>query len=149
MIDLMLPTDDLFVSRADALVNAVNCKGVSGKGLALEFARRFSYNQKWYEHCCKLGTMRTAGATCWTPGPPAIVNIATKTHWQDRSTIEAVSEGVRHLVSLTRATGWRTVAVPALGCGLGGLDWEKTVLPLFDQMFTDYPRAVFLLYPPH
>lgn len=124
---------NLFDSKASTLVNAVNCVGVMGAGIAAEFKRRFPDMFEVYRTGClggwyRLGEPWAAEVEC--PGCIApcqlthVVNFPTKKHWQDPANPEAIVTGIRFLSSRCEDWGIASLAVPALGCGLGGLPWE-------------------------
>jgi len=119
---------NLFESRADALVNPVNCVGVSGKGLAKAFARRFPFAQKTYEWSCRSGNFKIGSVLEVAGDPdgtaPFVLFFPTKDHWRNPSRREYIAEGLIQLREVIRTSRYKTVAVPALGCGLGGLSWE-------------------------
>jgi len=125
---IRLVKGDLFASDADALVNPVNCVGVSGAGLAKVFATRFPEEQRQYERIAKSGTLHL-GEICVVPrngSPRYIVYFPTKDHWRNASHLEDVEEGLRYLRGwLLSVTDVRSISVPALGCGLGGLPWPR------------------------
>ena len=126
---------DLFAARADALVNPVNCVGVMGKGLALAFKRRYPLMFADYQRDCRAGRLtvgRPALHRCL--GCPPIISLPTKAHWRQPSTMEIVLAGVRGLAPLVAAYDLRSLAVPALGCGAGGLRWEAVRGPLTDEL---------------
>lgn len=109
----------IFDSHAEYLVNPVNCVGVMGKGLALEFKKRFPDVFQTYAEACRAGKI--------VPGRVQVVgrvvNFPTKRHWRDKSRMLDVAEGLIDLVCELRARGAESVAIPALGCGEGGLSW--------------------------
>lgn len=116
---------DMFASDADVLVNAVNCEGVMGAGLALEFKKRFPAMFEDYREVCKRGDLHVGSAHIYTmPAERAtIVNVPTKRSWKMPSYLADVEVGLRVLAQyLKNNKNVRHVAVPALGCGLGGLD---------------------------
>lgn len=120
-------TGDLLASKADALVNAVNCVGRMGRGIALAFRKRYPPMFEAYAAACARGevvpgrmfTVETGDPT----GPRFVVNFPTKRHWRQPSRMEDVEAGLPALVAEIRAKGISSIAVPALGCGTGGLDW--------------------------
>lgn len=116
----------IFDSRAKVLVCPVNCVGVMGKGLALEFKKRFTESCRWYITACH--------ANCMEPGCVlAESNIrfaATKKHWRNPSRLEWVEECLIALTDDVKAG--RSIALPQLGCGCGGLDWAD-VWPLYEK----------------
>lgn len=118
---------DLFDSGVEALVNTVNTVGVMGKGLALQFKRRYPDNFREYADACErgevqLGHMFVVSVT-ELAGPRFIINFPTKGHWRGRSRLESIEQGLDDLVRVVREHGLRSVALPALGAGNGGLDW--------------------------
>lgn len=116
---------DIFRQKAEALVNPVNCVGTMGKGLALEFKRRYPRNFQLYQAACRRGELRPGTVLTVPEGDRLIVNLPTKRHWRDPSRIGDVRSGLQALAEEVRAKGIKSLAVPALGAGLGGLPWEE------------------------
>lgn len=137
----------LFESKAEAIVNPVNCRGVMGKGIALEFKHRFPDCFHPYKKACDEGQL-VPGVVLLVPPVistplfsetrPAIVLFPTKDHWRDRSRIEWIEAGLAHLKERYQQWGLRSIAMPQVGCGLGGLPWEG-VQPIIEQYFADEP----------
>lgn len=128
-------TGSIFDSTADVLVCPVNCVGVMGKGLALEFKKRFPNESDGYRVACSIG-MINAGLVL---AERSIRFAATKDHWRNPSKIEWVE---RCIIALTDDTSaGRSVALPRLGCGCGGLDWAD-VEPLILKHLGDLPVTV-------
>jgi O-acetyl-ADP-ribose deacetylase (regulator of RNase III) len=120
---LIWTTGDLFDSKAQGLVNPVNCVGAPGAGLALQFRNRWPAQVNEYVRFCDAGKMKPGLVhDALIPGGRRILSIATKRHWRDDSRIEDVDLGLSALKEYLDATGLISVALPALGCGLGGLD---------------------------
>jgi O-acetyl-ADP-ribose deacetylase (regulator of RNase III) len=122
-----LTTGDILKSEADALVNTVNCVGVMGRGIALQFKNAYPENFKAYEAACKReavqpGRMFVVETGQLTP-PRFIINFPTKRHWRGKSRIEDIEAGLVDLAKVIRNKGIRSIAIPPLGSGLGGLDW--------------------------
>lgn len=141
---------DLFSSGADALVNPVNCVGVSGKGLAKEFAKRFKAGDRMYRNACMSGELTIGSVVVWR-GSPSIIYVPTKDHWRHPSTITYVSRGLwalrAELMTMKNfGPSFGSVAVPALGCGNGGLSWAD-VRPLTEKVLADLDMQVFLYEP--
>lgn len=121
---------NLFEAEVDALVNTVNTVGVMGKGIALQFSRHFPEIMPQYEAACKDGTL-TVGTvqTIKLPllagmsGPRYVINFPTKKHWKGNSKIEYVETGLEALGAEIEKLGIKSIAIPPLGCGLGGLSW--------------------------
>ena len=121
-------TGDIFTEDADALVNTVNCVGVMGRGIALQFKRAFPENFKAYAARCKRNEIQPGKVFIFETGelisPRYIVNFPTKRHWRDKSRLEDIESGLGSLVDEIRSRGIRSIAIPALGSGLGGLNWS-------------------------
>ncbi|KAB0268473.1 macro domain-containing protein [Microvirga brassicacearum] len=118
---------NLFESNVDALVNTVNTVGVMGKGIALMFKEAYPENFKAYETACKQGTVQV-GRMFVTErnqliGPKWIINFPTKKHWRHPSKMEWIEEGLADLKNVIRENRIRSLALPPLGSGNGGLDW--------------------------
>lgn len=114
----------IFDSECEALVNPVNCVGVMGAGLALEFKKRFPGMFKSYIKDCDSGNLKIGHITVYIGlDYPAVVNFPTKNHWKQKSKIEYIEQGLNALVDLMKNGFPESIAIPALGCGLGGLDW--------------------------
>ena len=117
---------DLFDSGSEALVNPVNCVGVMGKGLALQFKQRFPANFVSYANACRRRELAPGRLHVFdaSPGNPRlIVNFPTKRHWRDASRLDDVAQGLDTLANAIASSGIRSIAIPPLGCGLGGLPW--------------------------
>lgn len=142
---------NLLNAEAEALVNAVNAVGVMGKGLALAFRRKFSADYfEDYKRACRSGDLKIGKVHFYTLNsngePRFIVNFPTKNHWREKSRIEDIESGLQSLLEEIEKRSARSIAVPALGCGLGGLDW-KNVRPLIEKTFagkTDIKVFLFL-----
>ena len=122
-------TGNLLESKAQALVNAVNTVGVMGKGIALQFKKRFPLNFKLYAAACKKGEVEIGKMFVVQEsdlqGDKVIINFPTKTEWAKKSDYEYVEEGLKDLVRVIEAYQIESIAIPALGCGHGGLNWAR------------------------
>ena len=115
---------NLFDSKAQTLTNTVNCVGVMGKGIALEFKRRFPEMFKDYEERCNAGKVVLGKPYLYRPtSGPWILNFPTKQHWRSVSRLSDIEEGLTYLRNNYREWGVISIAVPPLGCGNGQLDW--------------------------
>lgn len=126
----------IFLSNAEAYVCPVNCKGVMGAGLARDFRERYRTNYLEYRARCNRNLLMPGSVfTVRSPGmePEYIINFPTKLHWRDPSRIGYIENGIHALAAEVNRIGLESVAVPGLGCGLGGLDW-KAVRPLLVAM---------------
>jgi O-acetyl-ADP-ribose deacetylase (regulator of RNase III) len=119
--------DILRDAGAEALVNTVNCVGIMGRGIALQFKQAFPENFKAYAAACARDEVQPGRMfvfeTGWMTNPKYIINFPTKRHWRGKSRIEDIEAGLQSLVAEIRARGIGSIAVPPLGSGLGGLDW--------------------------
>lgn len=142
---------DIFESDAEALVNTVNCKGVMGRGLALQFKRRFPENFNAYRAECEAGRMIVGRVHIFETGrisPRFIINFPTKNHWRGKSRQEYVADGLVSLEAEVRRLGIKSIAIPALGCDLGGLDWAD-VRPLIEATVARVAGLHAQLYAPN
>jgi len=142
---------DLLNASVEALVNTVNTVGVMGKGLALQFKRLFPENFRAYAAACKrgevaIGRMFVTEMTGPTQ-PRYLINFPTKKHWRDPSQLEYVHAGLIALVGEIRARGIRSIAVPPLGCGNGGLAWSD-VKPLIEHAMAELPEVRVVVFAP-
>lgn len=119
---------NLLESDAEALVNAVNTVGVMGKGIALMFKRRFPLNMELYAKACREKKVVTGKMfvteTGELTGPKWIVNFPTKRHWRNPSRMEWIEDGLKDLRRFIEENRVRSIAIPALGAGNGGLEWS-------------------------
>lgn len=142
---------NLLDADVEALVNTVNTVGVMGKGLALQFKRCFPSNYEVYLRACRRGEVQVGRMlvveTAPRTGPRFIINFPTKKHWRDPSRLEYVRAGLGALIREVRARGIRSIAVPPLGCGNGGLAWSE-VRPLIDRAMIELPGVRVLVFSP-
>jgi O-acetyl-ADP-ribose deacetylase (regulator of RNase III) len=118
-------TGNIFESQAQCLVNTVNCEGYMGKGIAYQFKLRYPENNKDYVRACKSGKLHIGTIHYFTEEGIWIVNFPTKDKWREKSRISYVEVGLDRLVEFIRDKRPASVAVPPLGCGNGGLDWNE------------------------
>lgn len=117
---------DLFESGAQTLVNTVNCVGVMGKGVALEFKKRFPSMFDDYLLRCERKEVRLGEPYCYKDlYGTSIINFPTKDHWRSPSRIQAIERGLDFLVQHLQEWNVTSLALPPLGCGNGGLDWSE------------------------
>jgi len=142
----LLKQDDV-----DAIVNTVNCVGVMGKGIALQFKNKWPGNFAAYAAACKAGTVRPGRMFVFDSGglvrPNYIINFPTKNHWRGSSSLDFIHDGLIDLIREVRRLGIRSIAVPPLGCGNGGLEWNE-VRPMIEAAFDDLPDVDVRLFEP-
>lgn len=143
---------DLLAEPADALVNAVNCAGAMGRGIALQFKRAFPDNFAAYELACERGDVRPGRMFVFETGakrPPRwIVNFPTKGHWRDSSRLEDIDAGLLALAEVIREKGITNIALPALGAGLGRLPWHE-VRPRIENVLSALGEVRVIVFEPH
>jgi O-acetyl-ADP-ribose deacetylase (regulator of RNase III) len=140
---------DMLKADAEALVNTVNCVGIMGRGIALQFKNDFPENFKAYQAACareevqpgKMFVFDTRRLT----GPRFIINFPTKRHWRGKSRMEDIDTGLKALVEEIRMRGIRSIAIPPLGSGLGGLNWAEVRPRIIEALhgFNDLQVIVF------
>lgn len=118
-------TGDIFGAEVEALVNTVNCVGVMGRGVALQFKKSFPDNFKAYAGACKRGEVEPGRMfiTERLDNPKFIINFPTKRHWRGKSRMDDIESGLEALACEIRERGIQSIALPPLGSGLGGLHW--------------------------
>ena len=142
---------DLFQEPYEALVNPVNCMGVMGKGLALEFKNRFPDNFSEYVRACRMGRVQPGRLLVFQTYQPQvhrfIINFPTKRHWNDNSRLEDIEAGIQALAGEIRQRRIRSIAIPALGSGLGGLQWSQ-VRPIIEEGLQELEKVSITIYEP-
>lgn len=121
-------TGDILKENAEALVNTVNCVGVMGRGIALQFKKTFPDNFKAYAEACKREELLPGRLFIFKTqsmiNPRYIINFPTKRHWRGKSRIEDIESGLNNLAKIIQKYNINSIAIPPLGSGLGGLDWQ-------------------------
>lgn len=142
---------NLLNADADALVNTVNTVGVMGKGIALQFRRAFPEMFRAYKRAADAGEVELGRMHVWRSnaptGPQYVINFPTKSHWKAKSRLDDIERGLHDLVKVIQELGIKSVAVPPLGCGHGGLAWSE-VAPRILAAMAQIPDVNVLLYPP-
>ena len=122
-------TGNIFEENIEAIVNTVNCIGVMGRGIALQFKKKYPANFKAYAEAAKHKEITPGNMFIFEAKqnsyPPYIINFPTKRHWRDKSRITDIQSGLDALVKVIQKKKIQSIAIPPLGCGLGGLDWGE------------------------
>lgn len=154
MNEIAFKTGDMFTSHAEAMVNTVNCVGVMGKGVALEFKRRWPENYKFYKRACDRRELRPGSVLVFdrgnlfgSEGPRYLINFPTKDHWRAKSKLEYIESGLDALTFEVEKLGIRSIAIPPLGCGNGGLEWS-VVRPLMQRKLANLAGVRVEIYGP-
>lgn len=145
---------DMFAEPVEALVNTVNCVGVMGKGVALEFKIRWPANFRAYKDLCDAKCLKPGEMFVFdtkgfldSEGPRYLINFPTKAHWRSKSKIEYIVDGLDALVDAIRKYEIKSIAIPPLGCGNGGLDWVD-VRPLVEGKLSSLKDVDIVLFSP-
>lgn len=154
MNTIIYKTGDLFEEPTEAIVNTVNCVGVMGKGVALEFKQRWPENFKAYKKRCDAKDMVPGRMFIFDADSlfnngmhKYLINFPTKQHWRSKSKIEYIRDGLVDLVRQLRELKITSVALPQLGCGNGGLEWSE-VRPLIEERLAELPDVKFVVVSP-
>jgi len=138
---------DILNSNAQTLINTVNCVGVMGKGIALEFKNRFPDMFDDYVERCDRGEVKPGVPYLYKAlFPPQIINFPTKDHWKSISKVSEIERGLKHLIEHYNEWGITSLAIPPLGCGNGQLEW-RVVGPLIYRFVKDMPIPVEMYAP--
>ena len=142
---------NILTEDAEALVNTVNCVGVMGRGIALQFKNAFPENFKAYAAACKRKEVQPGQMfifeTNTLTNPKFIVNFPTKRHWRGKSRIDDVRSGMDALVAELQNRKIRSIAIPPLGSGLGGLNWAE-VRSLIKEALIGLDDVQVVIYEP-
>jgi O-acetyl-ADP-ribose deacetylase (regulator of RNase III) len=146
-----LTRGNILEAGTEALVNTVNTVGVMGKGIALQFKRAFPENYVFYQRACERGEVEPGRLlvfeTGWMSPPRYIINFPTRRHWRSPSRMEDIETGLQALLEEIRNRQIRSIAIPPLGCGNGGLDWSE-VRPRIEQALASLENVEVRLYGP-
>ena len=148
---IAISSGSILKADAEALVNTVNCIGHMGKGIALQFKQAYPDNFIVYQKACNAKEVRPGKMFIFETGsmlnPKYIINFPTKRHWRGKSRIEDIKSGLIALVDDVKRLKIKSIAVPPLGCGLGGLDWN-VVRPMIEKAFESLPEVNVILFAP-
>lgn len=129
---------DIFANDAEAIVNTVNCVGVMGRGLALQYKNKYPQNFKEYANACKdeqvVPGKMFIHHTGQLTNPKYIINFPTKRHWKANSKIEDIESGLDDLVKVIDKLNIKSISIPPLGSGLGGLNWQIVKQKIEDKL---------------
>ena len=143
MAKIIQSTGSIFNSPAEAIVNPVNCVGVLGAGLAKQFAQLYPVECKVYQDQCKQNKLKIGNVLLVDGGAKRIYHVPTKDHWRNPSLYTTIDLSLEALTKSIIANKISSIAIPRLGCGLGGLDWSK-VRPKIVKTFESIDVDVYL-----
>ncbi len=139
---------DILKSEAEAIVNPVNCEGIMGKGLAYQVRKMYPKTYHEYKVACKEGRLKI-GKMHWTrENNKIIINFPTKNKWREKSRIGYIVEGLESLIYVVRELNITSIAIPPLGCGLGGLNWNQVRKILTDNLEQISDDVTIYIYQP-
>ena len=142
---------NIFDADVEALVNTVNCVGVMGRGIALQFKKTFPDNFRAYAKACEFNEVRLGKMFVFETNQldkfRYIINFPTKNHWRKNSRIEDIEAGLDNLTHVIRKRQIHSIAIPSLGCGLGGLDWQD-VRPQIESALKKCPNLRAVVFEP-
>ncbi len=144
-------TGDILTEDVTALVNSVNCVGIMGRGIALQFRNVFPDNFDAYAEACKRDEVQPGRLFVFETGqltnPRYIINFPTKRHWRGKSRVEDIEAGLHSLVQEIKERNIRSIALPPLGSGLGGLEWSN-VRPRIEAAFQELSDLRIVVFEP-
>lgn len=139
---------DILESTTECLVNTVNCEGYMGKGIAYQFKLRFPENNKDYIKACRSKSLRIGTIHYFWEKGKLIINFPTKDTWRKKSQVDYIHQGLVELVKLIQSLNIKSIAIPPLGCGNGGLNWTD-IKPIVIDYLTPISNSVeILIYEP-
>ncbi|MFV2074325.1 MAG: macro domain-containing protein [Thermoanaerobaculales bacterium] len=148
---IIFKVGDILTEDAEALVNTVNCVGVMGRGIALQFKRAFPENFKQYSAACKREAVQPGTMFVFETGrltnPRLVINFPTKRHWRGKSRIEDIEAGLKALVEVIKEHNIGSIAIPPLGGGLGGLAWSD-VRPRIEEALRELGDLNVIIFEP-
>lgn len=144
-------TGNILAEDVEALVNTVNCVGVMGRGIALQFKNAYPENFHAYAEACKRGEVRPGHMFVYETdaltNPRYIVNFPTKRHWRNNSRMDDIESGLKNLASVIRERDIRSIALPPLGAGLGKLEWSR-VRSRVEQALSEFDHLDIVVFEP-
>ena len=145
-------TGNILEEDAEALVNSVNCVGIMGRGVALQFKKAWPENFRAYAAACRRGAVQPGRPFVFETGrltnPRYVINFPTKRHWRGKARIEDIEAGLRALAREVRQRNIRSIALPPLGTGLGGLQWQE-VRRLIEKELGELEDVRIVVFEPH
>ena len=142
---------NILQADVEALVNTVNTVGIMGKGIALAFKKAFPLNYKLYKEACDNKKFTVGSMFTTKTGqlmPKFIINFPTKEHWKRRSKIDFVKSGMKELVKTIKTNEIKSIAIPPLGCGNGGLNWNEVKPIIVNELQSINKNIEVIIYEP-
>lgn len=140
-------TGNLLDASTEALVNTVNCEGYMGKGIAYQFKLKYPLNNKDYIKACKNGELTIGKLHYFKENEKIIINFPTKDKWRMKSKMEYIDLGLDELIKLIYSLNIKSISIPPLGSGNGGLKWNE-VKELIESKLSNIPDVDIYIYEP-
>lgn len=148
---LQYKTGDILKEDAEAIINTVNCVGIMGRGIALQFKKAYPENFSVYATACEHKQVNPGKMFIFKTGelfnPKFIINFPTKRHWRGKSRIEDIKSGLKDLLIVIKKNDIKSIAIPPLGSGLGGLNWFQ-VKSLIEKAFIALEDVDVIVFEP-
>ena len=141
-------TGNILESGADCLVNTVNCEGYMGKGIAYQFKLKYPRNYEYYVKECRAKRMYPGRVLAFCEDGKMILNFPTKDKWREKSSEEYIENGMSSLVKQIVDLNIKSIAIPPLGCGNGGLDWNRVKEIIERHIQTIKNKYEIIIYQP-
>ncbi len=145
---ITLLTGNILESEAEALVNTVNCEGFMGKGLAYQFKKAFPKTNKSYMQICNRGELFPGKMHYFKEEDKFIINFPTKDRWRKKSEIIYIEKGMKSLVELIKKNNLKSIAIPPLGSGNGGLNWKEVKNIIWNYLYPISNKIEIYIYEP-
>ena len=146
---LEITSGDILKSNAHCLVNTVNCEGFMGKGIAYQFKKTFPNNNEDYIKACQTGKLRIGTLHFFQEDNKLIINFPTKDRWREKSKINYIQLGMKELSKLIIEKDIKSIAIPPLGCGNGGLKWSDVENIITTEMYPLSKEREIYIYSPN
>lgn len=145
---IMFLKGDILEARVDAIVNPVNCEGYMGKGLALQVKQLYPKTFNDYSVVCKEGRLKIGQVHYFRENEKIIINFPTKYKWRTKSKLSYIADGLPVMIDLLKKLNIKSIAIPPLGCGLGGLKWDEVKQVLLEHLETVSDVLDIFIYEP-
>lgn len=145
---IVYTTGDLLKSTAEALVNTVNCEGYMGKGIAYQFKLQYPENNIDYVKACKSGSLKVGKLHYFKERGKIVINFPTKNKWRANSKMEYIDDGLTELVKLIHDLNIKSIAIPPLGSGNGGLIWSEVKVLIEKKLAVVTNNVEIFIYEP-
>lgn len=139
---------DILKTESEAIVNPVNCEGYMGKGLALQVKLLYPKTFHDYSEACQEGQLKIGQVHCFKENNKVIINFPTKDKWRAKSKLSYITDGLPALINLIQKLNIKSIAIPPLGCGLGGLKWDNVKQVLLEHLEPVSNKLDIFIYEP-